>query len=109
MKMDVKTKHENALLGRQEVEFTVSEVKSTPSRKEIREKVAALLNADEKNLIVDVFGTSYGTSEIKGVARVYKNERDLKRTELEYIVHRNFGKPEKPKPAAEAPAAAEKK
>lgn len=97
MRIDIVSKHENALLGRQEIEFEVKEAKLTPSRKEIREKIAAILGADEKKLVVDVFRTSYGTPLVMGSARIYRNEKDLKGAELDYVIARNFGKPEKPK------------
>ncbi|HIH10513.1 MAG TPA: 30S ribosomal protein S24e [Candidatus Diapherotrites archaeon] len=111
MRIDIVKKQENVLLGRQEIEFAVKEVNATPSRKELRQKLAALINADEKNMVVDVFATKYGTSEFGGVCRVYKNDKDLKRTELEYVVHRNFGRPQKPKAAEgqEEPKPAAKK
>ena len=104
MRIDITKKHENNLLGRQEVDFIVKESSTTPSRKELREKIAALLGANEKHLVVDVYDTTFGTSEVKGTARVYKDENNMKKSELEYVVSRNFGKPEKPK-AAEAETA----
>ncbi|HLC78988.1 MAG TPA: hypothetical protein VJG83_01025 [archaeon] len=109
MRIDITQKHENKLFGRQEAQFVVKEATTTPSRKELREKIAALIGADEKNLVVDVYNTSYGTTEVSGVCRVYKNESDLRKTELKPIIERNFGRPEKAKPAEEAPAPVPKK
>lgn len=106
MRIDIVSKKDNKILGRQEVEFTVKEVTSTPSRAEIRKKIAATLNADEKCLIVDVMETAYGSREISGTARVYSNAVDLKKTELPFIITRNFGKEEEKK---ETPKAEEKK
>ncbi len=115
MKVDITEKHENPLLGRQEAKFSVKEAGSTPSRKELRVKIAALLGADEKNLVVDVLGTRYGTTEVSGKARVYKSEKELKRLETKQVIERNFGRQGKPKakesaaPAPEANAAEKKK
>jgi len=92
MRIQIENRNENPILNREEINFTVKEVESTPSRQEIRKQVAAQANVDEKLLVVDVLGTSYGTPELKGVARIYKNETEMKKTELKYIIARNFGK-----------------
>ena len=111
MKVNIISKKENPLLARQEIEFEVKDSKVTPSRKEIRQQIAAHINTDEKHLVVDVLVQSYGSTEIKGVARVYKDEKDIKRTETKKVIIRNFGKEAvaKKKPAPAAGAAAEKK
>ncbi|MBI4210733.1 MAG: 30S ribosomal protein S24e [Candidatus Diapherotrites archaeon] len=108
MKVEIKSKEENPLLARQEVEFTVKETTVTPSRKELRQQIAAIMGADEKKLVVDVFRTSFGTTDISGTARIYKEEKDMKRIELEPVLGRNFGRPEKAK-KQEAEAAPEQK
>ncbi|MCR4334917.1 MAG: 30S ribosomal protein S24e [archaeon] len=114
MRVQIENRNENPLLNREEVNFTVKETQITPSRQELRKQVAAQTNADEKLLVVDVFNTSYGTAEMKGVARIYKNEAQMKKTELKYILVRNFGKEEekkvvKKKEEAPAVVAEEKK
>ena len=76
--------------------------KQTPSRKDLREKLAALVDAKEDMLVVDVLETHYGTPDLKGTARVYKDAKELKKTELSYIVKRNF--PEKKAEAEAIPA-----
>ena len=103
MRIDIGTRKDNKMLGRQEVGFTIKEVTSTPSRAEIRKKIAASLNADEKRLIVDTLETQFGSREISGTARVYSSAEDLKKTELPFLITRNFGKEEKKEePAKEA-------
>ena len=102
MKIDIVKKHENPLTKRTEIDFTIKDAQATPSRKEIREKMAALTGSDEKHLVIDVLDTGFGTTSLKGKARVYKTPEDLKKGELRYVVYRNFGKPEKPKAAEEA-------
>lgn len=95
MKLEIQGKKENPLIGRQEISFSVTETKATPSRKELREAIAAQTNSKEKNIIVDVLDTRFGTTDFKGEARVYENEEQLKKIELKPIVVRNFGKEEK--------------
>ncbi len=103
MKVEITSKRENPLMIRQELEFKVKEVNATPSRKDVRQQVAALANADEELMVVDVFETSYGTTEFSGKARVYKNQETLRKTELKQMIGRNFGAGEKKK-QEEAPA-----
>lgn len=90
MEVEIISKKDNTLFGRQEIEFAVTQATSTPSRKDLREKVAAQVNADAKTMVIDVLDTSFGTADLKGIARVYKNEKDMKRIELAYVVKRNF-------------------
>lgn len=97
MKLEIQEKKENPLIGRQEISFSVTDIKATPSRKEIREAIAAQTSSDEKNIIVDVLDTRFGTTDFKGEARVYENEEQLKKIELKPIVVRNFGKTEEKK------------
>jgi len=95
VKLEIQEKKDNPLIGRQEISFSVTETKATPSRKELREAIAAQTNSKEKNIIVDVLDTRFGTTDFKGEARVYENEEQLKKIELKPIVVRNFGKEEK--------------
>ena len=106
MRVEITTKKDNPILGRKEIEFTVKETKITPSRKELREKIVALTNSDKKNLVIGVLEGNYGTSELKGTARIYNNPEDLKKTELKHMVTRNFGEKKKAKGAEDKPAAA---
>lgn len=102
MEVEIISKKENQLFNRQEIEFMAKGAGSTPSRKELRQKIAALVNADEKTMVVDVLDTSYGSADIKGVARIYKDRKDLDGLELSYVIARNF--PEEKKAAAQAAA-----
>ncbi len=92
MRISIISKEENPLLARQDIGFEAKDVSKTPSRKEIRGQLAALVNADEKSLVVDILEQNYGSSEVHGKARVYKNEKDMKRTEVAKVIIRNFGK-----------------
>jgi small subunit ribosomal protein S24e len=100
MEVEIISRKENKILNRQEVQFLVKGASATPSRKELRQKIAALTNADEKTMIIDTLKTSYGSTELKGTARIYKNRKDLERLELSYVIARNF--PEEKKTAATA-------
>ncbi len=90
MEIEIISKKDNQLFNRKEIEFLVKGIGPTPSRKELRQKIAALMNADEKTMVIDVLETIYGSSDIKGVARIYKNRKDLDALELSHIIERNF-------------------
>ncbi|WP_292388209.1 30S ribosomal protein S24e [Methanosarcina sp. UBA5] len=79
----------NALLNRRELDFIVKYEGSTPSRNDIRNKLAAMLNAPLELLIVQRIKTEYGLQEGKGYAKLYENADRMKEVELEYVLKRN--------------------
>ena len=90
----------NELLKRRELSFTLGYTGSTPSRSEVMGKVCAVLNLDEKKVVLDSVKTRFGERRMEGLARVYDDEETLKRTEQPYLSAR--GKP-KAKEGEEAP------
>jgi ribosomal protein S24E len=104
--MDIKVvrDEQNKLLNRREVVFEIRHSgAATPSRKDIAAQLAAKLTADDKMIVVRPLDSEYGTPVIKGVANIYKNEKDMK-VETAYILKRNM----KEEPKAEQPAEAPK-
>ena len=79
----------NVLLNRRELDFIVKYEGSTPSRNDIRNKLAAMLNAPLELLVVQRIKTEYGMQEGKGYAKLYENEDRMKEVELEYVLKRN--------------------
>ena len=90
----------NELLKRRELAFSLGYTTSTPSRSEVMGKVCAVLNLDEKKVVLDSVRTRFGERRMEGLARVYDDEETLKRTERPYLSAR--GKP-KAKEGEEAP------
>ncbi len=86
----------NVLLNRRELDFTVKYEGSTPSRNDIRNKLAAMLNAPLELLIIQKVATEYGMQEARGYAKLYAEEARMKELEHEYVLTRN------PAPAEEA-------
>jgi small subunit ribosomal protein S24e len=107
----------NELLKRRELSFTLGYTGSTPSRSEVMGKVCAILNLDEKRVVLDSVKTRFGERTMEGTARVYDEEQLLKKTEQPYLMERGKPKagkegagPEATKPApkeAARPASAE--
>jgi len=107
IEMDIKVLEEkkNPLLQRREVKFSVSHNLGTPSRDEIKAKIAAYLNSKPELVIIDNMKSEFGKRETKGYAKIYETVEHLKKTETEHIVQRN-AKKEAPKKEGEAATAA---
>jgi len=102
----------NELLKRRELTFTLGYTTSTPSRSEVMGKVCAILNLDEKKVVLDSVKTRFGERTMVGIARVYDDEQMLSKTERPYLMARGKPKAAKeeagPGAAKEAPKAAPK-
>jgi small subunit ribosomal protein S24e len=79
----------NVLLNRRELDFIVKYEGSTPSRNDIKNKLAAMLNAPLELLVVQRIKTEYGMQEAKGYAKLYEDVNRMKEVELEYVLKRN--------------------
>jgi len=65
----------------------------TPSRMQVIGKLAAGLNVNAKLLVLDSMKTSYGQTELSGMARVYDSEEQKAKTERAYLSSRGMPKP----------------
>ena len=79
----------NLLLNRRELDFVVKYEGSTPSRNDVKNKLAAMLNAPFELLVVQKIKTEYGMQEAKGYAKLYEDAARMKEVELEYVLKRN--------------------
>lgn len=88
--MEVVKQFENKLLNRTEVEGVMKlGVAPIPSRVEVKKNLAKKLKVDEKLIVVNKISSSYGSSEIKVDANVYKDEATLKKITNEHLIKRN--------------------
>ena len=104
--MDVKIieKVENKLLKRVEVKFSINhKTGATPSRLDVRNTLAAKLSKDTKLVVIPKIESRYGFGESKGIAHVYKSEKDLLAIEPKYVLKRFEEKKVEVKPAEETP------
>ena len=109
MDIDISEKKQNPLLARWEVRFVVQHAnEKTPSRDQIREKLAGQLNAKKANVVVDSMNSVFGKGATRGYARMYDSPELLAKNEPHYILKRNKLEELKPKKAKKeaAPAAA---
>lgn len=90
MEVRVESEKYNPLLKRREVHLRVKFSEKTPTRKEIREKVAGLFSVELERVVVDYIKTEFGKREAKCYTKIYDSAEDLKRIEDEHILVRNF-------------------
>ncbi len=92
MEVYVESDKYNPLLKRRELHLRITFNGKTPSRKEVREKVAGLMNAELDRIVVDYIKTEFGKTEAKCYVKIYDTIDDLMSIEEEHIIVRNFGK-----------------
>jgi small subunit ribosomal protein S24e len=97
MEFEITRDYRNELLSRREVHFTLTYDGATPSRVQILGKLGALLNTKENLMVLDSTKKQFGMMELRGVARIYDDEENLKMTERAYLIKRGA-----PKAAEEA-------
>ena len=111
MDIEIVEKKQNPLLGRTEVRFLVHHTnEKTPTRDQIREKLAGNLNSKKGLIVVDSMNSAFGRAATRGYARVYENPETLGHVEPIHLLTRNKLEELKPKKKerTEAPAAGKK-
>ncbi len=101
MEIKIVKEQQNRLLKRKELDFEVdhAQTKGTPSRAEIRNKLAEILKTQADMVYVKRVETKTGTMIATGEANVYDSMDQAKLIEPEYIVNRNIPQEKKEKPA----------
>jgi len=92
----------NPILKRREISLKVKN-KTTPSRIEVKSKLAALLNSKPELIVIEHLDTVFGKQEIGGAVSIYQSEERLKQLAHQHLVARDAPKV---KEGAEAPPAA---
>jgi len=110
MEVKITEEQQNILLKRKELQFEVehSQTKGTPSRLEIRNKLAEMLKTKPELVYVKRVETKTGTMKATGEANAYESIEQAKLLEPKYIVTRNMP-PEKKEKAEEKVEAPPKK
>ncbi len=89
MEVYVEKERYNPLLKRKEVYCRLSFEGKTPSRSEVRAKIAGLMNAEPERAIVDYIKTEFGKTEARCYVKIYDTVEDLQKIEEEHIIERN--------------------
>ena len=79
--------------------------KGTPSRIEVKNKLAALANSKPELIVIERLDSVFGKQEVWGEASIYESEDRLKQLAHPHLLARGVPKATEEK-AAEAPAAA---
>ncbi len=89
MEVYVEMDRQNPLLKRREVYCRLSFEGKTPSRSEVRAKIAGLMNAEPERIVVDYIKTEFGKTEAKCYVKIYDTVEDLQKIEEDHIIERN--------------------
>ena len=97
MEIKITQQQQNILLKRKEIAFEIdhTQTKGTPSRIEIRNRLAEMLKTKPELVYVKLVETKTGTMKATGQANAYETVEQAKRVEPEYIVARNTPAAEK--------------
>lgn len=90
MEIEIKTKKNNTLLEREEIEFkAIHGAEKTPQRGEIQEGIAKALGVGKERVVIDMMRPEFGKQETAGYAKVYVSKEKLLATERKHILGRN--------------------
>lgn len=97
--MDVKIteKKEAPLLHRIEIIADVASENVTPSKEELKNKCASVLNTDKNLIVIKKIITSFGSKKSKAIIYQYKDEKKLKTIEPKEKEKKEIKKPEEQK------------
>ncbi|TFG17339.1 MAG: hypothetical protein EU531_03525 [Promethearchaeota archaeon] len=90
-KVEVLEEKKNELINRAELQFRIDHFgKGTPNRLEVKKKIAAMKNANEKLTIIRKMRTHYGSAYTTGKVNIYEDSKDLHLYEPFHIQVRNL-------------------
>lgn len=92
MELQILNDKENPMLNMREILLKIN--KATPSRKEVKNKLAALLNSRPELIVIERLDGVFGKQEVIGRARIYQSEEDLKQLVHKHLIARDAKKEE---------------
>ena len=89
--MDIKIIKEknNALLNRRELNLDIEFDGATPSRDQVKGKVAAMMNVPLELVIIQKMDNEFGKQAASAYVKVYENAERMKQVEADYVLKRN--------------------
>ena len=89
MEIRIIEKKENKLLGRDEIYFEVMhEGEPTPSRKDVKGKLVAMLDLNPEATVIQYIRSYFGSHVSKGYAKAYESKERMMYIEPEYVLKR---------------------
>ncbi|KKN33038.1 hypothetical protein LCGC14_0807710 [marine sediment metagenome] len=93
LKIEITEEKKNPLIDRTELTFRVDHFGAgTPNRLDLKKKIAALQNSDEKLTIIRKLHTPFGSAYTIGQVNIYNNVKELQYFESFHIQVRNLEK-----------------
>jgi small subunit ribosomal protein S24e len=89
MEVEIKSDRKNVLLNRREVRFRLSFQGATPTRKDVRSKLVAVLSSSKELTVLDRLDMNFGSQTAEGYVKVY-NDKNAMKIETDHIMKRNF-------------------
>ena len=90
MEIKVTEIKENKLLGRKEIHFDVlHEGEATPSRKDVKGKLVAMLDLNPETTVIQYIRPFFGSHISRGYAKAYESRERMMYVEPEYTLVRN--------------------
>lgn len=90
MEIEERSKRENKLLRRTELEFVLHHPgEETPERDSVRALIADYVGGAAENTIVDSLNSEFGRGSTKGYAKIYEDKDDVLEVEDEHQLVRN--------------------
>ena len=86
------SERENKLMERKELVFEEESEKATPSREELRKKLAASTGAKEELIVVQKINQKFGEKRSVCTANIYSTKEALEKNELKHVKNKNFPK-----------------
>ena len=87
---------DNRLLSRKQIDFKIiHQQMPTPSRAEVRSKLAAQLNVNPKAIIIHKLDGRFGQGITVGFAKIYDSPEKVEEIEFKYLIKRNQPKEQK--------------
>ncbi|NVM16133.1 MAG: 30S ribosomal protein S24e [Candidatus Lokiarchaeota archaeon] len=91
--IEILEEKKNPIIDRTEVKFRIDHFDaSTPNRLEVKKKIAAIKNANEKFTIIRKIQTHFGGAYDVGLANIYEEAKELQFYEPFHIQVRNLPK-----------------
>ena len=97
MELKISQKTEQPLFAREELHGIIGFDGATPSRAEVRKKLAESIKSDEGMVVVNLIDPDFGSKSAKLTAHVYKTKDDLEKYESKTTMYRHLTKEEKAK------------
>lgn len=79
----------NALLDRRELNLAITFEGATPSRSDVREKLAAMLTIPLELVVIQKIQNEFGKQELKAYVKIYSDKARMEQVEESYVLERN--------------------